>query len=195
MAREPEQRYATVAELDAALAPFDEPERATLAGTLVTTSQADRKPQGAALSWAARRARPIAVLAGVTLVLACGLGVGVTLALVVAGLSSASHLDTAELVLVGLGSLVALAASGVTTWRALTGAWRSIASVEAITARLVRALVVGLAALGVLELASSAYAALHLLQPASNDPIWAAARVLVALGCGAIAAAMGKLRR
>ena len=148
-----------------------------------------------ALSWKARRARPLAVLAASTLVLAAGASVGVTLALVVAGLSTQTTLATAELVLVTLGALVALGGSGTAAFRALSAAWRSIASIEVETARMVRSLLVGLATLGVLELGSSAYAALHLHQPASNDPIWAAARVLVALGAGAIAAAIGPRAR
>ncbi len=64
--------------------------------------------------------------------------------------------------------------------------------VQAVTQRFWRALVVGMVALGIGELASSAYAALHLHQPASNEPLWAASRVLIALGCGAAAAALGK---
>lgn len=188
MARDPDQRFATVAELDAALAPFDEPQRATLAGTMASQPV---NAETTALSRKARLARPLAVLAATLLVLGSGIGVGVMLALVVAGLSSATRLDTAELVLVGLGALVASIASGVTAWRALSSAWRSIAMIESTTERLARSLVVGLASLGILEIAASAYAALHLLQPASNDPIWAAARVLAALGCGATVAALG----
>ncbi len=196
MAREPAHRYATVGELDAALAPFDEPGRATLTGTIATAAKkADRASQDAKLSWTARRARPLAVLAAAALVLVAGAGVGVTLALIVDGLTTETTLDTAELVLVALGTLVVLGASGTTAFRALSQAWSSIASVEVETARMMRSLVVGLAALGVLELGSSAYAALHLHQPASNDPLWAAARVLVALGAGAIIAALGKSRR
>lgn len=194
MARDPEQRFSTVAELDAALAPFDEPGRATLAGTMAGTAGAGTA-NAKALSRQARSARPLAVLAALSIALGGSIGIGVMLALVVAGLSSATRLDTAELVLVGLGALVGLVASGVTAWRALSASWRSIAMIESLTQRLMRSLVVGLGTLGLLELFSSAYAALHLHQPASNDPIWAAARVLVALGAGATMAAIGKSKR
>ena len=195
MARDPQERYATVAELDEALAPFDEPERATLTGTIAVQPKGEQvksAAKNAALSREARLARPLAALAATLAVLSCALGVGVTLALMVAGLSDATRLDTPELVLVSLGSIVGGVASGLPAWRALSTAWRSIAMVQATASRLWRSLIVGLVALGILELGSSVYAAMHLHQPASNDPLWAAMRVLVALGCGAAAAALHK---
>jgi serine/threonine-protein kinase len=191
MARDPAERYASAVELDVALAPFDEPSRATLAGTMATTKAADP----AALGRKARLARPLAALAAALATIGAAVGVGVTLALVVDGLSSTTTIGTPELVLVGIGSIVALGLAGASAYRALSSAWRSVAMVEAITARFARVLLVGFGALGLLQLASSAYAALQLHQPASNDPLWAAARTLLALGAGGAAALLGRSKR
>jgi serine/threonine-protein kinase len=191
MARDPGERFATAVELDAALAPFDEPSRSTLAGTMSTIPAPDAK----ALGRKARLARPLAVALASLAALSAAIGVGVTLTLVVDGLSSTTTIGTPELVLVGIGTAVAFGLAGASAYRALGSAWRSVAMVDAVTGRFARVLLVGLATFGTLELSASAYAALHLHQPASNDPLWAAARTLIALGAGGATAVLARPRR
>jgi hypothetical protein len=123
-----------------------------------------------------------------------GLTVAVALGLLVDGLHESPSIGTPELVLVGIGGLVAFVSSGVASWRALSGVWSNVAMVEAATGRLGRVVLSGLIALGVLELLHSGYT-LSLMHPAANEPIWAACRVVLALGVGAVFAALGGRKR
>ena len=126
--------------------------------------------------------------------LGAALAVAIALGLLVDGLNDAPTIATSELVLVAIGGLVALSASGAATWRSFSSVWSNVAMVEAATARLVRVLAAGVLGLGTLELGHSAYT-LFLMRPADNAPIWAAARVLLALGIAAIWASVGSRKR
>lgn len=188
MARDPEERFQSAEELERALQPFDEGAHGTIAVRSAAASEAQ------VASRRARLARPIAGGVATVLSLSSGLAVSVALGLLVDGLHESPVIGTPELVLVAIGGLVAVVASGVATVRTLTAVWRNVAMVEAATARLGRVLAAGIVALGVLELVHSAYT-LSLMRPAANAPIWAACRVLVALGVGAVYAATGSRKR
>jgi cytochrome bd-type quinol oxidase subunit 2 len=122
------------------------------------------------------------------------LAVGTCLALLVDGLTVNARIHTPELVLIGLGSIVALGATLAATLRALRASWRSAPAVEQIGARAARALGVGLLAFGAIELAARTWAVLALRHPGAWDPLWAATRVLLALGVALIVTALGRRR-
>lgn len=188
MARDPAERFQSADELLVALGPFDEGAHVTVSMRSAAAGEAQ------AASRRARLARPTAMLAATLISLGAGLSISVALGLLVDGLNESPRIGTPELVLVAIGGLVAVAASGVASWRTLGAVWSNVAMVEAATVRLWRVLASGVVALGVQEIGHSAYT-LALMRPAANEPIWAASRVLLALGVGAIVAALGGRKR
>jgi len=194
MARDPAQRYATIEELETAATPFAEG-----GGTVVldasrasTTSVANAAPTDAKTMTAkAKRLRPGAVSAAIAAALGVGLSAGIALALIVDGIRAGAEIGTPELVLVLIGAGVAFAATMATLARSLRAHWRSAPLIREDGDRLRLAVMVGLATFGGLELIARVWAVVALMRPGAWDPLWAAARVMVAIGASAIAGAWG----
>ncbi|UJR79344.1 serine/threonine-protein kinase [Sandaracinus amylolyticus] len=191
MARDPEARFASIDEMEHAIAVFD-------AGGTSTVITDDVRPISAArtksINRRAKWARPLAIGGAVSASLGVGLGVGTFLALLVDGLREGAQIHDAELVLVVLGALVALAAALAGSTRALRGAWRSAPAIEAVGARAWTALGAGVFTYGAMEIASRVWSVVALLRPGHWDPLWSAARVVIALGVGVVVAMMARKR-
>ena len=195
MARDPAQRYASADELASAAMAFDQAggtvlldaSRASATSVITATDASD----ATALSTKAKRLRPGAVGVAVAASLGVGLAAGVSLALLVDGLREGAHIGTPELVLVVIGAVVACAAAAATLGRALRTHWRSAPMIREESERMRLGVVAGLATFGGLELVARVWAVVALMHPGAWDPIWAASRVIVAMGVGAVAAAWG----
>ncbi len=172
MARDPGQRYQTAEEFDDALAPFD-----TRGGGATTMSGVDTK----ALDRQARLVRPVAALSALVLSLLAGFSVAAMLSLLVHGLSPHKELGTTEFALVVLGACVAGIASAMGVGRTLATHWRNVAMVKAHNARITRTVASGLIVFGALELASYLWLVFAVNTHVTPSPLWAAARVLLAL--------------
>ncbi len=183
MARDPVERYQNADEFDRALSAFDQSGRSVLSAQ---TSYADAGAPSdvRTLGRRARLVRPIAVCVALLTALSAALGVGAALALMAASLSNSITMGTSETVLVSIASGVAFMASGIAIAGKLSSTWRNAAMVQALSSRCLRALGTGLVTLGAEELMASLWGAFVLLQPASHDPKWAAARLLAALAAG-----------
>lgn len=172
MARDPNQRYQTAEEFEDALAPFDK-----RGGGATTIGGGDTK----LLDRQARLVRPLAVLSAFALSLLGGFSVAAMLSLLVQGLSPNKELGTTEFALVVLGAAVAGIASAMGVGRTLANHWRNVAMVKAHTTRIVRTVTGGLMAFGTLELASCLWLVFAVNTRVAPSPLWAAARVLIAL--------------
>jgi serine/threonine-protein kinase len=194
MARDPVQRYATIDELEVGATAFD-----SGGGTVVldasrasVTSAASEATQDAkAMTAKAKRLRPGAVGAAIAAALGVGVAAGIALALLVDGIHEGARIGEPELVLVVIGSVVAFAATIATLGRSLRAHWRSAPLIRDDSERLRLAVMVGLSTFGALELISRVWAVVALMRPGAWDPLWAAARVMVAIGASAIAGAWG----
>ncbi len=182
MARSPEDRYQTMSELEAELAPFDQAELSSDARTLL----AARAPDLSGASRRAKLARPLVV--GFSLAAWLWL-----FALVVAAVLSLIRLFSgevgptdAELVLTAVGTLVLLATPTVLWVRwLLTSVWRNTPRVIEIGDRLKRALSYAVGAFGAEAVAGVLWQlAIERAAPGLAWPGWAL------LGCvGSLAAA------
>ena len=195
MAREASQRYASMDELEAAATAFDnaggtvliDASRASVASVATAGTPADAK----AMTAKAKRLRPGAMGAAVAASLGVGLAVGISLALLVDGLREGAAIGSTELVLVSIGAAVAFAASLAAIGRSLRSHWRSAPMIREESDRLRLGLVTGLGTFGALELIARVWAVVALMRPGAWDPLWAAARVMVAIGAAAVAASWG----
>jgi hypothetical protein len=123
--------------------------------------------------------------------LGVGVSAGIALAVIVDGIRAGAEIGTPELVLVLIGAGVAFAATMATLARSLRAHWRSAPLIREDGDRLRFAVLVGLATFGGLELVARVWAVVALMRPGAWDPLWAAARVMVAIGASAIAGAWG----
>jgi serine/threonine-protein kinase len=196
MARDPEARYATIDAFEREVAAFDGGGSSTvvLDGASLSGGSPDATSRRSVLAKRARSVRPLAIVAAGTASVGACLAVGVCLALLVDGLRSGGRIHDAELVLVALGALVALGSSLFASLRAIRAAWRSAPAVERLGMRYATAVAAGLLAFGLLELTARVYAVLVLHQPGAWDPLWAASRVVLAIGAGLVGAAVGRRR-
>ncbi|MFT3927522.1 MAG: serine/threonine-protein kinase [Myxococcales bacterium] len=187
MARDPSQRYQSAEEFEDALAPFDKRGGAsTMIGGGNDTKALDRQ---------ARLVRPVAVLSALSLSLLGGFSVAAMLSLLVQGLSPHKELGTTEFALVVLGAAVAGIASAMGVGRTLANHWRNVAMVKAHNARIVRSVAAGLMALGGLELASTLWLVFAVNTRVAPSPLWASARVLIALAVSSAVAMRGESPR
>ena len=198
MAREPGQRYATIDDLEAAATAFAEgggtvvidASRASI--TAATTSMTgDAK----AMTAKAKRLRPGAVGNVVAASLGVGLSAGIALALLVDALRDGAQIGTPELVLVMIGAAVAFAATLATLGRSLRSHWRSAPKIREESERIQLGVMIGLGTFGALELLARVWSVVALMRPGAWSPMWAAARVMVAIGAGAVAAAWGSKKK
>jgi serine/threonine-protein kinase len=190
MARDPDHRYATIEEFETALGAFD-----AGGGTVVLDASRPSATSVAAAGDAkaatakAKRLRPLAVTYAIVTALGVGLAAGIALALVVDGLREGASIGRPELALVVIGATVAFAATLATLGRALRTHWRSAPLIREEGDRLAAGIVSALTAFGALELGGRVWAIVALMRPGAWDPLWAGARLIVALGVGAIATA------
>lgn len=192
MARDPEQRFANVEELEAAVLAFDHGGEtlvldASRATGGVTIAPGDAK----ALSAKAKRIRPLAVVYSVCAALGVGLAVAIALALLVDGLREGAHIGSTDVVLVLIGGTVGFAAALATLGRSLRTNWRSAPMIQAESERLALGIGAGLLTFGALELAARVWAIVALMHPGAWDPLWAGMRVIASIGAGVIATAWG----
>jgi tRNA A-37 threonylcarbamoyl transferase component Bud32 len=193
MARDPADRFATIDALEEAISVFDSGGSSTVIldpGRPGTEAAARARAMTRRAQWI----RPVAIAAAALGSIGAGLGVGVCLALLVDGLRAGSRIHEAELVLVLLGALVATAASLVASVRALRATWRSAPAIEQVAAKIGTALGSGLLAFGTIEIGARVWAVIALQHPGAWDPLWAASRVLAAIGVALVVAALGRRR-
>jgi eukaryotic-like serine/threonine-protein kinase len=186
MARDPKERFQSVDELDRALMPFDSGGIPGLASGATKNTPTMVSEEARTLSRRARLVRPLGVLSGAAAVIGAGAAVAAALSLLVGALSQTTALSTTELVLVILGAFVSAATTGVAVKRSLVPAWRNAPMVQVETARFVRTLLVGACTLGVLELATLVHRAFVMHSLDADPPVWAALRVALAVGAGAL---------
>src|SRR5262249_35990508 len=156
MARDPDARPATVLELDAELAAFETAEPAA-GGPVVATVPTDdlTVPTASRIARRAALARPFAsVLTGVASV-AAALWAGMLMASIVALRESASG---AERTLLGLVAVATGAVVAVFQIRTVAAHWRSATALIEHNRVVARALLLGVATLGTLELLAAAVA-------------------------------------
>jgi serine/threonine-protein kinase len=195
MARDPEQRFQNVDELDAALASFDSGARGILGRTSATTDATSFVSDPKTMTRRAKLTRPLAIVIALATSIVFGMSVAAGLALLVASLSQSPQLRIAELVLIGLGGGVAAIATAFSAFTAIQKAYRNVAMVQALTARFVRVGVVGCVSLAVLELSAVLWSTFGLLRPSADRPLWSATRVLLALLAAAAFAFFTKKKR
>jgi serine/threonine protein kinase len=186
MARDPSQRYQTADEFERALVPFDKPGNSGTSTVISDAKTLDRQ---------ARLVRPLAVLSATALSILGGLTIASMLSLLVQGLSANKELGTTEFALVVLGAAVAGIACAMGVGRTLANHWRNVAMVQAHTRRILRTLGSGLMTLGALELASSLWLVFAVHTRVAYAPLWAAARVLVALCASSVVAMRSEASR
>ncbi len=192
MARDPEQRFSSIPELEGAIAAFDVGGGTVILDSSKTKGGATIAPGDAnALSAKAKRVRPLAVVYSVAAALGVGLAVGIALALLVDGLREGTSIGSTDVVLVLIGGTVAFAASFATLARSLRTHWRSAPMIQSEGERLALGIAAGLSTFGVLELAGRVWAIVVLLQPGAWSPLWAGMRVMASIGMGVIAMAWG----
>jgi serine/threonine protein kinase len=191
MAREMDQRFASIEDLEAAALAFDTGGGTVLLDASRKTSASMTPGDAKSLSTKAKRVRPLAVVYSLFAALGVGLAVGVALALLVDGLREGASIGSTDVVLVLIGGSVAFVAALATLGRALRTNWRSAPSIQAESARLALGIGAGLLTFGALELGARVWAIVGLLQPGAWDPLWAGMRVIGAIGAGVIATAWG----
>ena len=188
MARDPAERPATALELERELAVFDGKAPAPAAASGPASAPATLiEREATTITRRARRARPLAIaLAGATSVAAALAAVAI-LAAVVLAVKRTGGLAATEWFLVVFVALGAAAGTAALLGRALRARWQSVAATGQLTARLARALAVGLFVLGVLELLARGVGALAGSElPIS--PLGAALRIVTAGGATALGA-------
>lgn len=187
MARDPAARFQSAAAFDAALAVFDTGQHDSFGGPDHATKRVGSAAELSTLSRRARLVRPLAVATCLLLALGAGGATTALLALMVDGLSKAPALGSTELLLVSLGGGASLIAVFVTSLRAVLGAFRNAANVQALTRQFSVTLLAFVAALGALELTATVLGtALH-HRPADVDALYACSRMAVAIAAGVAA--------
>jgi serine/threonine-protein kinase len=177
MARDPTERPATAEAFAVKLAAFA-PATARVAGDGAQAIEAQRG-EAALRTREAQRARPrAAVMVALAACAAASVTAG-ALGLFVAAMRETAQIGTTDLVLVVLAGTVALVGTGIPLGRALAVAWDSTPRTVRFGRVGAQALAWGVATLGVLELLAR-LDALRDKMPMDGDPLWVAARLVMA---------------
>jgi tRNA A-37 threonylcarbamoyl transferase component Bud32 len=191
MAREQDQRFPTIVELEQAVLAFDSGGGTVLLDASRTGGATVAPGDAKAMTAKAKRIRPLAVFYSVFAAAGVGLAVGIALALLVDGLREGATIGSTDVVLVLIGGGVAFAAAMATLGRSLRTHWRSAPMIQSESERLALGIGAGLLSFGALELGARVWAIVALMHPGAWDPLWAGMRVIAAIGAGVIAMAWG----